>query len=246
MMASSNPSDMELVTTNYIRTNYEKKYKQNVPMALKYLTLQFSNMIIGCKILTIKQDMELFALLTTKLPSIRRFRFLFRASDHKYSANKFHELCDDKGGTITIIKSNWGNIFGGFTSKSWKPSNHWGYEFRRDENAFLFLVKSDDQSQQIKYPLLLELRENRAKYAIHCNNNAGPGFAGGYDICIRNDCNKPIGKISSMVTINQNFSFQQSYGNTSNHKINICGGNKKTAINENLFQVVDYEVFQIL
>ena len=36
--------------------------------------------------------------------------------------NVFHELCDDKGATITIAKSNHGNIFGGYTSTSCKSN----------------------------------------------------------------------------------------------------------------------------
>jgi hypothetical protein len=32
---------------------------------------------------------------------------------------KFHELCDDKGPTITIFKSKAARVFGGFTQESW-------------------------------------------------------------------------------------------------------------------------------
>ena len=137
-MAFSSPSEMELVTFNFIRNNYETQRKQSVPMALKYLTVQFSNKIIGCKLLTIKQDMDFFKLLVTKLPSIRKFNHLFRASDHQYSAAKFHDLCDDKEGTLVIIKSNWGNIFGGYTLKSWKQQYPRTGHYERDEKAFLF------------------------------------------------------------------------------------------------------------
>ena len=31
---------------------------------------------------------------------------MFRASDHEYKARKFHEFCDDKGPTVTIVKAN--------------------------------------------------------------------------------------------------------------------------------------------
>ncbi len=34
----------------------------------------------------------------------------------------FHRLCDNKGATITIIRSTSGWIFGGFTSASWTSS----------------------------------------------------------------------------------------------------------------------------
>ena len=170
IMASS-PTDLELVIFNFIKNQYEKKSKQNVPMALKYLTIQFSKKIIGCNLLTIKEGLHFFNLLLTKLPSILLFKFLFRASDHEYSAKKFHEHCDGKPGTITIIKSNWGHVFGGYTSKSWKSSPNG--ENVKDENAFLFLIKSDKQSLQIKCPLLLELRKDQVDCAIHCSRNCG-------------------------------------------------------------------------
>ena len=84
-------------------------------MALKQLMIQFSNRIIGCKLLTIKEDLDFFNLLLTELPSIRRFKLFFRASDHQFSAKKFHEYCNNKGSIMIMIQSNWGNVFGGYT-----------------------------------------------------------------------------------------------------------------------------------
>ena len=239
-MASSLPTELELITFNYIRNHYEKKYKQNVPMALKYLTSKYSNMIIGCKLLTIKEDLNFFKLLSTKLSSIRKFNLLFRASDHNYSAAKFHEHCDDKGGTITIIKSNFGNIFGGYTSKSWKKLDTvW---FKKDENAFLFLIKCDDKSLQYKCPLLLELKQKYVEYAILCTNH-GPTFGGGFDISINDNCNNKLHNKSNR--FNTNFSCQSSYDAP---KVTICGGNTTDPDypQKYLFQVIDYEVFQIV
>ena len=48
-----------------------------------------------------------------------KWKLLYRASEHGYSAESFHEYCDDKGPTLTIIKStdNW--IFGCYTTQSW-------------------------------------------------------------------------------------------------------------------------------
>ena len=251
-MASLQTRDLELVTFNFIRNHYEGKYKQNVPMALKYLTLQFSNRIIGCKLLTIKEDMDFFNLLLTKLPSIRRFNLLFRASDHNYSGKKFHDLCDDKGSTITIIKSNWGNIFGGYTSKSWKPPQSDDAFFTRDENAFLFLIKSDQESIQMKCPLVLELKKygllrDYANMAICGDEDYGPIFGAGHDICIYSDpeCNKTVEEEPD-----NNYSKLYSYHNDNLSQLihPLCGGHVRDEIIERkfLFQVLDYEVFQIV
>ena len=223
------------MTFNFIRNNYEKKYKIHVPMALKYITLKFSNKITGSRLLTIQQDFDFFKLLQTKLPSIRRFKFLFRASDHQYSAKKFHQLCDNKPGTITIIKSNWGNIFGGYTSKSWVSTS---YQPVSDKKAFLFLIKCDDVSIQKKCPLLLKLRRDHVKYAIGCYDEFGPIFGRGLDICIRDNCNKTLHIESKWYDVN--YSRQISYDSPG---VNICGGCMRNS-DAYLFQVIDYEVFQ--
>ena len=95
---------------------------------------------------------------------------MFRESDHEYSGSKFHEYCDNKEGTITIIKSNLGNIFEGYTSKSWKATGL----YTRYENAFLFLIKSDDRATESKCPLLLELKKDHANCAIYCDSSCSP------------------------------------------------------------------------
>ena len=64
--------------------------------------------------MSLKQDMELMTLIATTL-SFDLAKLLYRASELEYSAAQFHKLCDDQGPTITIIKSNFGNIFGGYT-----------------------------------------------------------------------------------------------------------------------------------
>ena len=136
----------------------------------------------------------------------------------------FHEFCDNIPGTISIIKSNSGNMFGGYTSKSW-TSGYYKYvlECLKDENAFLFLIKSDDETVQSKCPLLFELRKGRND-AICCYHEYGPAFGGGMDICIKDKCN-----------LKYNYWSEHSYSIS----VNLCG-NKKV-----YFKVIDYEVFQI-
>ncbi len=48
-----------------------------------------------------------------------KWKLLYRASEHGYSAKSFHECCDDKGPTLIVIKSSGGWIFGGYTTQSW-------------------------------------------------------------------------------------------------------------------------------
>ena len=46
------------------------------------------------------------------------WRLLFRASRDGFASSVFHSKCDNKGPTITVVKSG-GNIFGGFTENAW-------------------------------------------------------------------------------------------------------------------------------
>ena len=49
-----------------------------------------------------------------------KWRLLYRASEHDYTARSFHEYCDDiNTSTLIIIKSTKGWIFGGYTTQSW-------------------------------------------------------------------------------------------------------------------------------
>ena len=47
------------------------------------------------------------------------WHLLFRASRDGFKASTFHSKCDNKGPTVTIMKSG-GNIFGGFTKRAWE------------------------------------------------------------------------------------------------------------------------------
>ena len=62
---------------------------------------------------------------------------IFRASEHDFTIAKFHELCDNKGPTLFVGKSEQHNkIFGGFISVSWNNDRNGNYE--TDPTAFLF------------------------------------------------------------------------------------------------------------
>ena len=46
----------------------------------------------------------------------------YQATEHKCNGSKFHELCDNKGPTVTLIRVN-ENVFGGYADKSWTRSS---------------------------------------------------------------------------------------------------------------------------
>ncbi len=53
------------------------------------------------------------------LGSDYKWRLIYRASEHGYTAESFHKCCDNKGPTLIVIKSTGGWIFGGYATLSW-------------------------------------------------------------------------------------------------------------------------------
>ena len=122
-----------------------------------------------------------------KFNSIEQFTskltLLYRASENSFSAKKFHELCDDKGPTLTIVRSVsksiyfWKSerLFGGYASKSWFS----GDKAVSSPDSFLFSLDS-----QTKH----EIYQKEA-YAIRGYDFWGPKFGDGADLAISNNCN---------------------------------------------------------
>ena len=50
----------------------------------------------------------------------KKWRLIYRASEHGYTAKSFHEYCDNAKPSLIVIKSSEGWIFGGYTTQSWK------------------------------------------------------------------------------------------------------------------------------
>ena len=69
---------------------------------------------------TILTNVEHRKILKAWLPEamVGEWRLLFRASRDGFAASTFHSKCDNKGPTVTVVKSG-ANIFGGFTEKPW-------------------------------------------------------------------------------------------------------------------------------
>ena len=226
-MTSRESSKLELVVSNYVRNDYEKKCnQQHVPMALKYIMLKYSKKIIGCGLLTIKEDLDLFEALD-ELLNIKRFQLLFKASDHDYSEDKFHKLCDNKGATVTIIQSDYGNIFGGYTSKSWTSNCEWV----KDQSSFLFLVKSDKESIQRNCPLIFPIKKDE-KDAIWCDDDSGPLFGAGDDLAIEFDGHKRC-----IIANHYTYDYGEFY-----EKVKLPGGDCGDDYD---YTLKEYEVFQV-
>ena len=79
---------------------------------------------------TILTNAEHRKILKAWLPEamVGEWRLLFRASRDGFAASTFHSKCDNKGPTVTVVKS-YANIFGGFTEKPWTSPETVGRKF---------------------------------------------------------------------------------------------------------------------
>ena len=64
------------------------------------------------------------------------FELLYRGTRDGFASTQFHKLCDNKGPTVTLAKSNFGQVFGGYASVSWQSFGG----VMNDQEAFLFSV----------------------------------------------------------------------------------------------------------
>ena len=63
-----------------------------------------------------------------------KFQLLYRGSKDGFTSKNFHSLCDNKAPTLMIMKSDKGQVFGGYTSETWNVDN----KYKNDSTAFLF------------------------------------------------------------------------------------------------------------
>ena len=254
-------SDIQLIIFNFTRNEYELQYQNSIPAAIKFLMVAFSKRIIEFQFLTLKQDLDFVKLLQNKMKcKIQKFVSKFRASEHNFNSNKFHELCDNlSNDTIVIIHSNWGNTFGGYTTQTWGDSSGENKNFciKEDDSAFAFMIQSkDDDDLNQHCPIIFDKRKH--VFAMCSVQDRGPVFGNGFDINIGNKCNvkkkAPLNAVWRYkdTTTNYhsvNWSSLKCYTNDKFPLLtNLCGGNSQGYIIglRHLFDVIEYEVFELI
>ena len=123
-------------------------------------------------------------------------KLLFKATIDGDKSEDFHKKCDLMGSTITIVKSENGRRFGGYTSISWDKGK--GNYFTEGIN---FLFSLDTR---------LLYKNTSGTYHTYHNGSYGPTFGGGHDLYIANEC---LNNTSS-------YSSKNCYGMTSSYELN--------------------------
>jgi hypothetical protein len=97
---------------------------------------------------------------------IKNYKLLYKGSVNGFNATVFHQLCDNKGPTITVALLKDGRYIGAYSPISWGITNN-----NYISNPDVFLYDVDD-----KYTA-----GNLFVYAILQNSSYGPIFGGGHD-----------------------------------------------------------------
>ena len=84
-----------------------------------------------------------------------KWRLLFRASRDGFAAAAFHSRCDNKGPTVTIVKSG-NNTFGGFTEVPWTNSGKFP-DFKIASAPFKEFWAQFDEEQYILFKITQSL-----------------------------------------------------------------------------------------
>ena len=127
---------------------------------------------------------------------IIRTKLLFKATKDGDKSADFHNKCDFMGATLTIIKSENGRRFGGYTSISWEKSKG---HYSTDGINFLFSL---DTSKFYK--------NTTGNYHTYHHESYGPTFGGGHDLYIADGCMNNTSSYSS----------KNDYGMTSKYELN--------------------------
>ncbi|PKC01390.1 hypothetical protein RhiirA5_364963, partial [Rhizophagus irregularis] len=103
-----------------------------------------------------------------KSTSLYEFKLILRGSRDGFESKIFHEICDDRSCTITIIKVKGNNqILGGYNPIEWKSDRN----YCATKDSFVFSFKNgNDISEHILS------RVTNENYAIFNDHTYGPSF----------------------------------------------------------------------
>ncbi len=155
----------------------------------------------------------------------QKWSLIYRASQDGFEAANFHFKCDNKPNTLVVIKSENGNVFGGYTEQSWHYET--GGSSKNDPKSFIFSLTNNENN-----PLKIKWSKN---IAILCDNTWGPKFGGSKgvasDIFITDKSNTNL--------------CHSNLGTSFVHPDYVCGSNeaKSFLAGSNIFKVSEIEVY---
>ena len=152
----------------------------------------------------------------------RKYTLLFKASRDGCTSTAFHNNCNNKGPTVTILYNTNDSVFGGYTSVNWRSCGN----YLADTKSFLFRIYQNGTWKPVQMPV------NNTNNSIYDNASYGPTF-GGHDLHTFTN------------TINSNGAYFPLNGSASfGHSYTMNGENYNSIANGHL-QVKDIEVYLV-
>ena len=102
----------------------------------------------------------------------KKFDLLYSITRDGCSNTAFHQKCDNKGPTVTVLYNQQGSVYGGYTAVIWDQSGQW----KNDATAFMFRLQYNKKSAANKFPC------KSPQHAIHAASTYGPFFGAGNDL----------------------------------------------------------------
>lgn len=65
-----------------------------------------------------------------------KFELLYKGTRDTFSSSVMHQKINDMGPTFSLVKSEFGKVFGGYCKIDWKDDGAW----KSDPDAFIFSV----------------------------------------------------------------------------------------------------------
>eukprot|EP00347_Sterkiella_histriomuscorum_P009305 403341714 len=154
----------------------------------------------------------------------KKFQLLFKGTTHGFNASQFHNLCDNRGPTINFILSEFGQVFGGFTSLPWtSPDNG---KWCSEPSAFVFSLSQRSIHKQYR----------NQDGAVRHYKDWMCAFGWNSDIRIHDNCDK---NSNSYCYLGNTYELPNGYEYKSNEAKSYLAGQFR-------FKVLEIEVYSLL
>lgn len=153
----------------------------------------------------------------------KKYTILYKASRDGCCATTFHNRCNNRGPTVTLLYNTYDSVFGGYTSVSWRSVG--GYQ--TDVKAFLFRLYNYANWSPAKMPV------RNSSYSIYDVASSGPTFGSGPDLITF------TGELQThyeYFNLNRTANFGHSYDSNGQSSSSMSNGN---------MQIKDIEVYLI-
>ena len=154
----------------------------------------------------------------------RSFSLLYSFSRDGASASTFHQLCDNKGPTVTVLYNTSGSIYGGYSEESWSSFG----SYNPNVKGFLFRLAFSGKKMYDKFP------NQRGIKGVYCHGSYGPTFGASFD----------LHTFSGTLTLQRN-GFYTLNGSTQFGHTYAMNGLSSGQITNDIQTVYDLEVYSV-